>query len=86
MLFEDEKEVFSKEAIAKLKEKARKVAEILKAAKEESENLKKEVEALKVENEKLKKRCEFFESERSELSTVVKELIDEFEQVGGNEE
>lgn len=86
MLFEEEKDVISKDAIAKLKEKAKKVAEILKAAKDENENLKKEIEALKTENEKLKKRCEFYESERSELSTVVKELIEEFEQVGGNEE
>ncbi|MCX7830566.1 MAG: hypothetical protein N2445_05860 [Acidobacteria bacterium] len=86
MLFEEEKEVFSKDAINKLKEKAKKVAEILRAAKEENENLKKEIESLKVENEKLKRRCEFFESERSELSTVVKELIEEFEQVDGNEE
>lgn len=86
MLFEEEKEIFSKDAIAKLKEKARKVAEILKSLKEENETLKKQVEVLRSENEKLTKRCEFFESERSELSTVVKELIEEFEQVGSNEE
>ncbi|GEM_PF-1399234 len=86
MLFEDEKEVLNREVINKLKEKARKVAEILKSKKEENENLKKEIEALKIENEKLKRRCEFFENERSELSTVIKELLEEFEQVNSNEE
>lgn len=85
MLFDEEKEIVTKEAINKLREKAKKVSEIIKSLKEEKEHLQKEVDNLKAEIEKHKKRCEFFESERNEISSVVKEIIEEFEQVENNE-
>ena len=82
MLFDEDKEGFGKEAIAKLKEKARKVADLLKSMKEENDALSRELERLKSENEGMKKKLEFFESERVELSSLVKELIEEFEHAG----
>jgi cell division protein FtsB len=78
MLFEEEGTL---ETINKLKEKAKKVLEVVKTLKEENANLKQENESLKGENSKLKERCNFFESEREELSLIVKELIDELEQI-----
>jgi chromosome segregation ATPase len=81
MLFEEDKEGFGKEAIDKLKEKARQIAENIKNIKGENEKLLREVETLKADKEALLKRLEFYESERNELNSLVKGLIDEFEQV-----
>jgi len=82
MLFEENKDGLGKEAIEKLKEKAKKIAENFRGVKLENEQLLKEIELLKAEKEKLTKRLEFYESERTELTSLVKGLIEEFEQEG----
>ncbi len=80
MLFEENKDGLGKEAIEKLKEKAKKIAENMRSIRNENEQLLKEIDLLKEEKEKLLRRLDFYESERSELTGLVKGLIEEFEQ------